>query len=131
MSCDLVRRTAEMQVMQNGNKQIDGLNGAVRRNWTVAAEAKSLMFIGIRPLGDARSVVPTVNTTLSHRGSTHGSRFNRNHPCACACQGSPPPDARHACVASEHRCERRSSPLRRARSELSVCGHCEWCPRDG
>jgi hypothetical protein len=49
--------------MQNGNKQIDG-----RRNWTVAAEAKSLMFIGVRSLGDARSVAPAVNTRLSHRG---------------------------------------------------------------
>jgi hypothetical protein len=68
ISCDLVRCTAEMQVMQNGNKQIDGLDGAVRRNWTVAAEAKSLMFIGVRPLGDARSVAPAVNTRLSHRG---------------------------------------------------------------
>jgi hypothetical protein len=63
ISCDLVRCTAEMQVMQNGNKQIDG-----RRKWTVAAEAKSLMFIGVRPLGNARSVAPAVNTRLSHRG---------------------------------------------------------------
>jgi len=133
MLCSMNRRrkylamcdTPEMQDMQNGNKQIDGRDGAVRCNWTVAAEAKSLMFIGVRPLGDARGVAPTVNTRFSHRGPTQGSRFNQNHPCACACQGSPPPDARHACVASEHRCERRSSPLRRARSGLSACGHCE------
>ena len=55
--------------MQNGDKQIDGLDGAVRRNGTVATEAKSLMFIGVRPLGDVRIVAPTrVNTRLSHRG---------------------------------------------------------------